>query len=70
MPFASLTAGRHPFTADHPLMAKLPDKHSSIEITEKAVDTRELLLSIRWRQGKRTAQMTIVRVGTGGDNLW
>jgi len=69
-PFASLAAGPHPFIADHPLLTRLPGQRTSIEVMDKGTGIREVRLTIQWRQQKRIAQMTIVRVVTTGDNLW
>lgn len=69
-PIASLAAGTHPFIADHPLLTRLPDQRTSIEVMDQGAGIRKVLLTIQWRQQKRIAQMTIIRVVTNGDNLW
>lgn len=58
------------FTTPTDLLKPLQPYTTEIEVDSKQIGIKEITMSIRWKNGEHVAQLAIVRVDTGGGNLW
>jgi len=58
----------------HPLntrvLAPLPGFDTIVSVTKTKPGVKNVLMTIRWRNGERHARLELIRVDTGGTNLW
>ena len=52
------------------LLAPLGAHATIVSVNQTGPDVKNVLLTIRWQNGKREAKLEIVRVNTGGNPLW
>ena len=57
------------FDSDTSLLYPLRPYTTEVEIEETSLGVKNVTMRIRWR-GKHQARLTLVRVDTGGSNLW
>ena len=69
IPYESLDANPV-FRADHEILKVLGPHHTVVAVTETQQHVKNVLLTVRWGEGKRQARLNIVRVDTGGTSLW
>jgi hypothetical protein len=67
--FKDLSSGTL-FESDTALIAPLAPYVTKIDVTPKRTTMKTVTLSIRWNGGQREARLTIMRVNTGGGDLW
>ncbi len=58
------------FRSDTQLLLPLGDYGTAVRVKDVRPGVRNVTMSIRWRNGERVARLTLVRVDTGGSNLW
>jgi prepilin-type N-terminal cleavage/methylation domain-containing protein len=68
--FAELDTAPATFISDTSLLGSLNPYTTNVAIDSPRVGVKNLTMSVMWRGGVREAKMTIVRVNTGGTNLW
>jgi prepilin-type N-terminal cleavage/methylation domain-containing protein len=66
--FTSLNTG--PFSSDTAILAPLAPFVATVTVTDKPPDTKDVMLTIIWKNGLRKASLELSRVNTGGSNLW
>jgi prepilin-type N-terminal cleavage/methylation domain-containing protein len=52
------------------ILAPLAPYSATVAVTTPQPDVKHLELTIRWGSGKRVARLEVIRVQTGGGNLW
>lgn len=67
--FASL-APKTAFTTDTALLGPLAPFTTNITVDSPQAGIKNVTMLIAWQGGRRTASLSIVRVDTGGGNLW
>ncbi len=68
--FNNLEMGGNNFFTDTTLLDPLSPYLTTIEVTTKKPGVKRVVMKILWKKGKREAALTLVRVDTGGTNLW
>ena len=58
------------FSSDTTILSPLAPFTTAIDVTSTQVGIKEVIMTIRWNQGQREAKLRIIRVDTGGGNLW
>ncbi len=68
--FAALDTASTSFMSDTSIVAALQPYSTDVTVTVISPGVKNVTMTIRWRGGKRVAQLSIVRTSTGGSNLW
>jgi prepilin-type N-terminal cleavage/methylation domain-containing protein len=68
--FAALDAAPNTFISDTALLTQLGPHTTLVEIENPRLGVKNVTMSVSWRNGERDAKLSIVRVDTGGTNLW
>ena len=68
--FNQLDASPSDFVSDTALLQPLSPYTTYVTIADAQPNLKNVTLFVRWRQGKRYAKLDLVRVDTGGSNLW
>lgn len=68
--FADLDSSGNTFKSDTMLLAPLAPFATAVKVDKPKPDVKQVTLTIRWQNGKKQARLAIVRVDTGGTNLW
>lgn len=68
--FDKLDAAPASFMSDTALLAPLKPFATIVSVKDAQQDVKHLTLTIRWNNGQRLATLGLVRVNTGGGNLW
>jgi prepilin-type N-terminal cleavage/methylation domain-containing protein len=55
---------------DSKLLEPLAPYGTAVAVTQTQPGVKNVLLTIRWHDGQRQARLALVRVDTGGTNLW
>lgn len=58
------------FMSEVDLLAPLAPFATAVKVEDTQPGVRNVTLTIRWRNGQREARLGLVRVDTGGTNLW
>ena len=58
------------FTTSTELLRPLQPYTTRVDVTSETVGIKTVTMSIHWNQGQREAKLAIMRVDTGGGNLW
>ena len=58
------------FTSDTMVLLPLDSPTTEVEVVTANPSRKDVTLIVRWRDGKREAKLGLVRVDTGGTNLW
>lgn len=58
------------FLSETDLLAPLGDYGTSVKVDDVEPGVRNVTMTVRWRNGERSARLTLVRVDTGGLRLW
>lgn len=69
VPYASLTGGAA-FLSDTTLLQPLQPFATIVSVRESSPGVKTVRMTIRWKEGKREAKLEVIRVDTGGGNLW
>ena len=58
------------FMSEVAILEPLKPFNTLVSVEEVQPGVRNVLMTIRWRDGQRQAKLELVRVDTGGSNLW
>ena len=58
------------FSSDTTLLTPLFPFTTAVEVTSRQPGVKNVTMTIRWNNGQRVAKLAIMRVDTGGGNLW
>jgi prepilin-type N-terminal cleavage/methylation domain-containing protein len=68
--YDQLTTTPPVFRSDVALLAPLEAADTSIRVDTIRTGVRNVTMTVRWKNGQRQAQLSLLRVDTGGTNLW
>jgi prepilin-type N-terminal cleavage/methylation domain-containing protein len=68
--FASLEEARVEFLSSTDILTPLAPFSTIVVVTQTKPGVKNVLMTIRWHDGERHARLELVRVDTGGSNLW
>jgi prepilin-type N-terminal cleavage/methylation domain-containing protein len=68
--FDKLDASPMTFVSDTALLKPLQPFAAVVSVKDAQPDVKHLTLTVRWGNGQRVATLGLVRVNTGGGNLW
>ncbi|HEX2061310.1 MAG TPA: type II secretion system protein [Thermoanaerobaculia bacterium] len=68
--FHSLDASSKSFISDTEILAPLAPYGTAVSVKQTHPGVKNVTLTVRWQEGKREAKLALVRVDTGGSNLW
>jgi len=68
--YGSLETQPPVFVSDTAVLAPLTPFTTIVSVTPASAGVKNVLMTIRWKDGERTARLELVRVDTGGSNLW
>lgn len=68
--YNALEAGGDFFRSDTEIIKPLEPYTTRIDVEPDKPGVKKVTISIRWRGGKRVASLGLLRVDTGGSNLW
>src|SRR5687768_9492639 len=58
------------FRSDTALLEPLGAYGASVRVDQTQTGVKNVTMTVRWRNGQREAKLALVRVNTGGTNLW
>jgi prepilin-type N-terminal cleavage/methylation domain-containing protein len=58
------------FKSDLSIIGPLNPYVTAVRVDQPNDNIRNVTLTIRWKDGKREARLSIIRANTGGNNLW
>jgi len=64
------TTAVSPFMSDTSLLQPLTPFATIVSVKDAQTDVKHVLMTVRWNNGQRVATLELVRVNTGGGNLW
>ncbi|MEO8379780.1 MAG: prepilin-type N-terminal cleavage/methylation domain-containing protein [Acidobacteriota bacterium] len=70
MSFGSLETQPAEFVSDTAVLGPLTPFTTIVAVTPGTPGVKNVLMTIRWNNGERTARLELVRTDTGGSNLW
>jgi len=71
VPFIELEPGESTtFQSGRAILYGFPDLETVVRIQETSIGLKEVLLTVRWNRGQRSAALTVLRTDTGGGQLW
>ena len=70
MNYAGLEGEEPSFVSSTEVLAPLAPYATIVSVTQSKPGVKNVLMTIRWRNGERQARLELVRVDTGGSNLW
>lgn len=70
MTFSSLERESPRFVSDTAILTPLAPFGTIVAVKETRPGVKNVLMTIRWHNGQRQARLELVRVDTGGSNLW
>jgi prepilin-type N-terminal cleavage/methylation domain-containing protein len=68
--FTSLETSPPQFVSDTALLAPLTPFGTAVQVTQTQPGVKNVTMTVRWNNGARQARLALVRVDTGGTNLW
>jgi hypothetical protein len=68
--FSELESRAPNFQTDTTLLSPLSPYTTTAKVDKPRTDVRQVTLTIRWNSGRRQAKLALIRVDTGGTNLW
>ncbi|HYH06870.1 MAG TPA: prepilin-type N-terminal cleavage/methylation domain-containing protein [Thermoanaerobaculia bacterium] len=68
--FDQLDTSKKSFITDTEILAPLAPYGTAVRVDHKEPGVKHVTLTVRWHEGKREATLALVRVDTGGTNLW
>jgi len=68
--FSDLDASSTNFMSDTTLLQPLTPFATIVSVKDAQTDVKHVLMTVRWNNGQRVATLELVRVNTGGGNLW
>ena len=70
MNFDTLETQEEEFVSDTKILQSLDPFSTIVSVKTTAPGVKNVLMTIRWGDGQRQARLELVRVDTGGSNLW
>ncbi len=70
MDYASLEAQSPEFVSDVVVLDPLKPFATVVAVKQLQPGIKSVLMTIRWNEGQRQAKLELLRVDTGGSNLW
>lgn len=70
MSFANLEKAPDEFVTNMAALAPIGPFKTTVTVTQTQPGVKNVLMTIRWKEGKREEKLEIVRVDTGGSGLW
>ncbi|HEX6100730.1 MAG TPA: type II secretion system protein [Thermoanaerobaculia bacterium] len=70
MTFASLETQPVEFVSDVAILEPLKPFNTIVAVQEVQPGVKNVLMTIRWKEGQRQAKLELLRADTGGSNLW
>jgi prepilin-type N-terminal cleavage/methylation domain-containing protein len=70
MEYASLEKQPPEFVSDVQILQPLAPFATIVAVTQTKPGVKNVLMTVRWRNGQRQARLELVRVDTGGTTLW
>ncbi len=68
--FANLESSPTSFMSQTTILEPLLPYSTSVTVTTASPAVKNVVMTVRWRGGRRVATLAIKRVDTGGTNLW
>ncbi|HEX9406667.1 MAG TPA: type II secretion system protein [Thermoanaerobaculia bacterium] len=68
--FGSLDTQPPGFQSDTAILGPLAPYSTSVRVDVVSVNRKNVTMTVRWDNARRTAKLSIVRVDTGGNSLW
>jgi prepilin-type N-terminal cleavage/methylation domain-containing protein len=68
--FPDLEGASPEFLSDTTLLRPLKPFATVVSVKQTKPGVKNVLMTIRWRNGERQARLELVRVDTGGSDLW
>ncbi|HEX6085486.1 MAG TPA: type II secretion system protein [Thermoanaerobaculia bacterium] len=68
--FSALEGASPEFLSDTAILEPLQPFSTIVAVTQGKPGVKNVLMTIRWRNGERQAKLELVRGDTGGTNLW
>ncbi len=68
--FANLESSPATFMSQTTILDSLKPYSTSVKVTTASPAVKNVVMTVRWRGGRRVATLAITRVDTGGTNLW
>lgn len=68
--FNGLDAAPATFVSDTAILQPLAPFATVVSVTTTKPEVKNVLMTVRWNNGQRFASLSLVRVDTGGGNLW
>lgn len=68
--YHELEAKEPTFVTSTEILAPLGDYGTAVKVEQAQPGVKRVTMTIRWRNGEREARLALVRVDTGGTNLW
>jgi prepilin-type N-terminal cleavage/methylation domain-containing protein len=68
--FKGLDAAPKTFVSDTGILQALAPFATAVSVTTTKPEVKNVTMTIRWNNGQRVASLALVRVDTGGGNLW
>jgi prepilin-type N-terminal cleavage/methylation domain-containing protein len=70
MNYDTLESESAEFVSPTDILEPLPGVKTIVAVKEVQPGVKNVLMTIRWDEGKRQAKLELIRVRTGGSNLW
>lgn len=70
MPFEGLESEPASFVSDTSVLEPLAPYTASVDVEPGPEAVKKVTMTIRWRDGVSEAKLGLIRVDTGGSNLW
>jgi len=68
--FAALDGASPSFISDTALLAPLQPYGATVSVVRTSSHVKNVTMTVSWMNGTREAKLALVRVDTGGTNLW
>lgn len=68
--YAALDGAQPEFLSSTEILRPLQPFATIVSVKETQPGVKNVLMTIRWKNGERQAKLELVRVDTGGSNLW
>ena len=68
--YVDLEKAQPAFLSNTAILAPLAPFTTIVSVKQSQPGVKNVLMTIRWRNGERQAKLELVRVDTGGTNLW
>jgi Tfp pilus assembly protein PilV len=70
MNFSELESRTPNFQSETTILSAIAPFTAVVKVDKARPDVKQVTLTIRWQNGNKHAQLSLVRVDTGGSNLW